>query len=288
VLQVVARARFHSRSPVIAGIELWAMIAIGAAVLVGATLQGVVGLGLGLIVAPVTGLVAPQLLPGLALWLAMLLPLFTLTRDWRSADGRGLCWALAARMPGTAIGVWLVWGLPVRALHILVGVVVLVAVALTGRSVRLPTTPTTLLGAGFISGITGTVSSIGGPPLALVYQHHATDTLRATLGVYFVLGAAFSSASTAPTRHSRRCRLRSTPGTPAHLIPGAVWQRFCSDQGAPPRHVRSSTRSRRKRPTTSGLQSVAERHRLVFYDSHLQSQDNSGPRSPGGTPGSSS
>jgi hypothetical protein len=32
---------------VIAGIELWAMIAIGAAVLVGATLQGVVGLGLG-------------------------------------------------------------------------------------------------------------------------------------------------------------------------------------------------------------------------------------------------
>jgi uncharacterized protein len=192
VLQVVARARFHSRSPVIAGIELWAMIAIGAAVLVGATLQGVVGLGLGLIVAPVTGLVAPQLLPGLALWLAMLLPLFTLTRDWRSADGRGLCWALAARMPGTAIGVWLVWGLPVRALHILVGVVVLVAVALTGRTVRLPTTPTTLLGAGFISGITGTVSSIGGPPLALVYQHHATDTLRATLGVYFVLGAAFS------------------------------------------------------------------------------------------------
>jgi hypothetical protein len=40
----------------------------------------------------------------------------------------------------------------------------------------------------------------------LVYQHHATDALRATLGVYFVLGAAFSSASTAPTTHSRRCR----------------------------------------------------------------------------------
>ena len=99
---MVARARFDSRSPVIAGIELWAMIAIGAAVLVGATLQGVVGLGLGLIVAPVTGLVAPQLLPGLALWLAMLLPLFTLTRDWRSADWRGLCWALAGGcMPAT-------------------------------------------------------------------------------------------------------------------------------------------------------------------------------------------
>ncbi len=176
----------------IAGIELWALIALAAAVLVGATLQGIVGLGLGLVLAPVTGLVAPQLLPGLALWLAMLLPLLTLTRDWRSADWRGLSWALAARIPGTTIGVWLVSALPVRALHIVVGVVVLAAVALTVRTVRMPVTPITLLGAGFASGIIGTVSSIGGPPLALVYQHHAADTLRATLGVYFVLGAAFS------------------------------------------------------------------------------------------------
>jgi uncharacterized protein len=185
-------SRFGGKSPLIAGIELWALIALVAAVLVGATLQGVVGLGLGLILAPVTGLVAPQLLPGLALWLAMLLPLFTLTRDWRSTDWWGLSWALAARIPGTAIGVWLVSVLPVRALHILVGVVVLTAVALTVRTVRMSTTPTTLLGAGFISGITGTISSIGGPPLALVLQHQPTDTLRATLGVYFVLGAAFS------------------------------------------------------------------------------------------------
>jgi len=184
---------------VIAGVEPWALAVLVAAVLVGATVQGVVGLGLGLVLAPVTGLVAPRLLPGLALWLAVLLPLFTLTRDWRSADWRGLGWALAARVPGTAIGVWLVSVLPVRALHVVVGVVVLAAVALTVRTVRMPATPTTLLGAGLISGVTGTISSIGGPPLALVYQHHAPDTLRATLGVYFVLGAALSIVGLAAT-----------------------------------------------------------------------------------------
>lgn len=149
----------------IAGIEPWAQIALVTAVFVGATLQGVIGLGLGLILAPVTGLVAPQLLPGIALWLAMLLPLFTLTRDWRSTDLRA-CAGHSGRafpVPRSACG-WC----------------------------RMPTTTTTLLGAGFVSGITGTVSSIGGPPLALVYQRHATDVLRATLGVYFVLGAAFS------------------------------------------------------------------------------------------------
>ena len=64
--------RVGSRSPLIAGIEPWALIALVAAVLIGAAFPGVVGLGLGLVLAPVTGLVAPQLLPGLALWLAML------------------------------------------------------------------------------------------------------------------------------------------------------------------------------------------------------------------------
>lgn len=176
----------------IAGVEVWALLVLAGAVFVGATLQGVVGLGLGLVLAPVTGLVAPELLPGLALWLAMVFPLLTLTRDWRSADWHGLGWSLAARIPGTAAGVWLVSLLPAPALNIVVGVVVLTAVALTVRTIRLPNTPASLIGAGLVSGVTGTVSSIGGPPLALVYQHDSPDTLRSTLGVYFVVGAAFS------------------------------------------------------------------------------------------------
>jgi uncharacterized membrane protein YfcA len=174
------------------GVDLWTLAALAAALFVGSSLQGVVGLGLGLVLAPVIGLTEPELLPGLALWLALVYPLLTLTRDWRSADARGLAWSLGARVPGTVAGVWLVTVIPTRVLNVLVGAMVLVAVALTARSLHLRQNRPTLVGAGFVSGITGTATSIGGPPLAIVYQRADPDVLRATLGVYFVAGAALS------------------------------------------------------------------------------------------------
>jgi hypothetical protein len=45
---------------------------------------------------------------------------------------------------------------------------------------------------GVVSGAMGTATSIGGPPLALLYQHHEGPVLRATLAATFALGTALS------------------------------------------------------------------------------------------------
>jgi uncharacterized membrane protein YfcA len=177
---------------VIWGVELWTLVAIGIAVFVGAAVQGAVGLGLGLIGAPVVGLLAPSLLPGVMLWLAGTYPLLTLWGEWGDADWRGLRWALIARVPGTALGVAVVAEVSRRALGIGVAVVVLLAVGLTMWMVRIPINRGTLLTAGVVSGIAGTARSIGGPPLALLYQRGSGPQVRATLAAYFVVGAALS------------------------------------------------------------------------------------------------
>ena len=57
---------------------------------------------------------------------------------------------------------------------------------------RLGPGPRTLLFAGLLSGIMGTTSSLGGPPLAMVYQHSPGDRLRGTLGGFFVIGCLMS------------------------------------------------------------------------------------------------
>ena len=49
-----------------------------------------------------------------------------------------------------------------------------------------------LLGAGALSGIMGTIASIGGPPIALVYQDARGDRLRGTLSSFFLIGTALS------------------------------------------------------------------------------------------------
>ena len=176
----------------ILGLDAWAVGAIAAALLVGATVQGTVGLGLGLVSAPIAAMVAPSTMPDLLLWLAMLLPIVTLVREHHELDWPGLGWSLPLRVPGTVLGVALVAWFTAGQLGVAIALMVLLAVALTAWAVVVPVRRSTLMAAGFISGATGTATSIGGPPMALLYQHRSARQVRSTLAVYFIVGAGMS------------------------------------------------------------------------------------------------
>jgi uncharacterized protein len=165
---------------------------IAAAVLLGSVVQSAVGLGVGLVAAPVTALLEPELMPGALLMVAVLMPCLTLVFDHHDIDWSGLLWSLPARLPGTLVGVWVVATLTARELAIAIGVVVLVAVAVTWRAITVPINRRTLSAAGFASGVTGTATSIGGPPIAIVYQHRPAREIRTTMAVYFLVGATLS------------------------------------------------------------------------------------------------
>lgn len=178
-------------------LDLTFLIIAGGAVLVGAAVQSSVGLGLGLVAAPVVSILDPTLMPGAVLIATAVLPVLTLGAEWRHIDLRGMSWALTGRLVGTAAGVWVVASLAPRSLVLLVGAMVLAAVALTVTAVRVRPTPGTLSFAGMVSGVSGTATSIGGPPIALVYQHDPGPRVRSTLGAYFLVGVVVSLAALA-------------------------------------------------------------------------------------------
>lgn len=178
------------------------MVAVLATTLVvAAAVQGLVGLGLGLIGAPMTMLLQPDLMPDLMLWFGMVYPAATLVREHHDIEWRGLSWSLAARVPGTAVGVALVATVSVATLGVVVGVIVLLSVVLTWRAVVIPVNRGTLAAAGLTSGITGTATSIGGPPLAVLLQHRSPQQIRSTLAVYFMIGGALSLGGLYLTGH---------------------------------------------------------------------------------------
>jgi uncharacterized membrane protein YfcA len=97
----------------------WAVfVVLAVAVTMGGLVQGAVGLGLGLVAAPVATLVHPALMPGVMLWLAAAYPLLTLAREGRATDWRGLKWAFVGRLPGTMIGVAVVAVVSARLLSL--------------------------------------------------------------------------------------------------------------------------------------------------------------------------
>jgi len=177
------------------GVDPMVLALVALSVAVGALVQSLVGLGVGVLAAPVITLLDPSLMPVVPLVVALLLPLVTLASEPRDRiDWRGLAWALPARVPGTWLGVLLVASLSDRALGVVVAAIVLVAVVLTATTARLPVTPVTLVGAGVASGVSGTATSISGPPLAVLYQHRSGREIRSTLAVYFIVGALLSLA----------------------------------------------------------------------------------------------
>lgn len=164
------------------------LVVAGLAVLLGAAVQGSVGIGLGLLAAPVFALADPTLVPGTILLMTSVMPMLTAWRERRDVDWRGLGFALLGRVPGTAVGVFIVATQPPSTTAVVVGVVVLGAVALSVTAWEARPTPRALLTAGLISGVGGTATSVGGPPVALLYQRSGGPTLRATMGMYFLIG----------------------------------------------------------------------------------------------------
>ena len=103
---------------------------------------------------------------------ATLVTLIVVIREREAIDLSGTGWALVGRVPGTIAGALLLAALPHRALALLLAAVVLGGVVLTSSGwIPAPRRRNVVL-AGATSGLLGTATSIGGPPMALVWQRN--------------------------------------------------------------------------------------------------------------------
>lgn len=169
-----------------------AVLAVLTAAAVGAFVQGSVGFGHNLVAAPVFVLVDERLVPGPAIASAGILVLLTVVRDRRGLHLGEVGTAVIGRVPGTVLAALAVASLPADDLSIVFAVLVLVAVGITASGVGVRPTPTTLVGAGVLSGFMGTATSIGGPPMAMLYAGAEGRRLRGTLAGFFLTGIAMS------------------------------------------------------------------------------------------------
>lgn len=176
-------------------ITIGAVAAAASATLIGATIQGSLGFGMNLVSVPVFALVLPKALPVTVIVLGLPVALAMVRYERHAVDRVGVGWIVAGSVPGTVLGAVVVATVATSVLQALAGLIVLVLVLASLGMPPLRARPTTQLTAGFVSGATGTSAGIGGPPLALLYQHHPGSTMRSTLAAAFVFGAFLSLAT---------------------------------------------------------------------------------------------
>ncbi|WP_425396952.1 TSUP family transporter [Aeoliella sp.] len=163
-----------------------------AATTVGAMVQGSVGFGLAVVSAPILLMVSPRFVPGSLMLAATVLTVMMFMRERHAVVKREVIISSAARLVATIPTAYVVSQIDERLFSILFAVVVLVAVGISFSGFSLPFTTTNLVLASCVSGICNTVSAIGGPAMALVYQSQHGSHIRSTLSAIFAIGATIS------------------------------------------------------------------------------------------------
>ena len=157
------------------------ILVIAAFVTIAACVQGTIGIGFALIVAPILALLKPELLPVSLLFLMLPLNLFTLLREHQAFDWTGGSWITLGRAFGTLAGAGVLAVLSSHALNLLIGAATIAVAVVTMVAPAFSPNRSAFVTVGLLTGISETATGIGGPPLALAYQHHRPDVLRSTV-----------------------------------------------------------------------------------------------------------
>lgn len=176
----------------VVGLSPWLAAICIVMVLIGSLLQASIGIGVGLVSAPVLGIIDPDFLPTGIIIGVIPLGIGVAMREREHIDSTGMSYAVAGRIPGSLIGGWIAANSSHRVIALIVGCAVLIAVFGSLTGIRFSPTNRNLLIAGTASGFAGTATGIGGPPMAITYQHSDPGVMRATLASFFVFGAVVS------------------------------------------------------------------------------------------------
>jgi len=172
--------------------EFGELVIVFLIVLIGAIVQGSTSMGFAITVAPILMLIKPEFVPVAVLMSGFTLSLYLMLRERKSIIIKGLGYSVIGRIFGAIIAALIMVIITQTYFALVFGFLIILAVFLSLYKGRWEITQPKLFIAGFLSGIMGTLASIGSPPMGLLYQHQEAKVIRGTLSAYFTLGTLIS------------------------------------------------------------------------------------------------
>ena len=172
---------------------LMPLLVSGLALLFGSAVEAATGYGSAVIALPVMELAFPSHMPALLILLGppLVVPMAGVER--RYVDAPAVVQVASGLIFGTVLAIPVLDLVSGRSLRLLFGFATLAAlVSLTVMRRGVVRTPRRSLAAGVASGFMGTATGMSGPPLAVVFAHEHGPAVRATLGMVYTIGSAFS------------------------------------------------------------------------------------------------
>ncbi|MEM9330495.1 MAG: sulfite exporter TauE/SafE family protein [Pseudomonadota bacterium] len=167
-------------------------------VTIASILQISVGMGFGMLASPLIALIKPEIVPGVVLTMGLLVAFSGAWRERNHISVNELKLGVGGRIIGSIIALVVLILIPdVNFFLILFGFVMMVAVLLTASGLRLMFNNKTLLNLSVVSGVMGTITAVGAPPMALIYHDRPPEVVRPTLNAFFGAGSVLGLVSLA-------------------------------------------------------------------------------------------
>jgi len=180
------------------GIGVTPLMIAMAAVFFAAIVQSTVGMGFGQVAAPVLLLIDPAFVPSAVIIMGGAVAVTGAVRGRDDVAGREIGVALGGRVLGAlAAGQVLIVAADPATFSLVFAGLLLLAVGLSLTTWQVRLSPGNLLVAGTLSGFMGTITSVGAPPMGIVYQNAPGPHVRATLNAFFAVGTVISLAALA-------------------------------------------------------------------------------------------
>ena len=169
------------------------LLACCAIVGIAAYVQVSVGMGFGTMSAPLIAAMDPSLVPVSIMIMGLVVSTIGAWRERSNIVPKEVKLGFTGRIAGMLVALGVLSFLPDQDTFALIfGIFVLLGIGLTVSGWRVPFTDTNLLGLSVLSGLMGTITSVGAPPMALAYLNRPPHIVRPTLNAFFGIGCAIS------------------------------------------------------------------------------------------------
>ena len=169
-----------------------------AIILVAAILQIASGMGFGMLASPLIALVEPKLVPGSILVMGLFVAFVGAWQGRRDIDGLELKIGIWGRVIGSAVAVVILLYIDdIDAFLLIFGVLMLLAILMTAARFQVEFNSKSLGWLSVLSGLMGTFTAVGAPPMAIIYHNQPPSKIRPTLNAFFFAGSVIGLVSLA-------------------------------------------------------------------------------------------
>jgi len=159
-------------------------------------LQVSIGMGFGMLASPLIALVKPELVPGSILAMGLFVAFTGAWRERKNISINELKLGVGGRIIGSIMAFGLLLLIPdVESFFVIFGVIMLLAIGMTAYGKKIPFSDKSLLNLSVVSGLIGSITAVGAPPMALIYHDKDPSVIRPTLNAFFFAGSVLGLIS---------------------------------------------------------------------------------------------